>query len=323
MRASSNQMDTTISHAPPTPEPVTTRNSEFSEMSAPAAPRSTRALPDKPVVIIQKNKTLSVFSIVNFWNYRELLYFLMWRDIKVRYKQTFLGVTWVIMQPLLMTLIFTVFLGVLARVPTGGLPYPLVVYTGLLPWTFFSAAVIGCCYSLIGNANLITKVYFPRILVPAAAVGARLVDFAISFVILIALMLFYRLVLHYPIALNRNLAMLPLLIVLITLLALGLGTLTAGLNVRYRDVGVALPVFVQLGMFVSPVLYPLNTVPANWQKLYFLNPMAGLVHGFRVALLGGQMSFFGLAVTVIYTIGLMVCAGFVFRRIEQSFADVI
>lgn len=316
-------MDTTISHASPASEPVTTSPSSKSPSTSEPAHSSRRVLPDKPVVTIQKNKTLAPFDFGNFWTYRELLYFLIWRDIKVRYKQTLLGVVWVVMQPLLMTLIFTVFLGMLARVPTGGTPYPLLVYAGLLPWTFFSSAVIGCTYSLVANANLITKVYFPRVLVPAASVGARLVDFAISFAILIALMLFYRIVLHYNIAPTWRLAALPVLIALTTLLAFGLGTLASGLNVRYRDVGVALPVLIQLGMFVSPVLYPVAFVPANWRTLYFLNPMAGLIDGFRVALLGGEFSYFGLAVSTGYTIVLLICAGYLFRRIEQSFADVI
>jgi lipopolysaccharide transport system permease protein len=315
-------MGITINQAEPISEKSATNAAAPPRASAPFS-SSRRVLPEKPVVVIQRDKTLAPFNLADFWTYRELLYFLIWRDIKVRYKQTLLGVAWVIIQPLLMTLIFTVFLGMLARVATGGIPYPLVVYTGLLPWTFFSIGVIGCSTSLIGNANLITKVYFPRILVPAASVGGRLVDFAISFTILICLLLFYGVVMHYHLALTWNLVLLPLLILLTTLLTFGLGTLAAGLNVRYRDVGAALPVLTQLGMFVSPVLYPATLVPQNWQKFYFLNPMAGLIEGFRVTLLGGHFNYFGLAVTVAFTVALLVCAGYVFRRIEQSFADVI
>jgi lipopolysaccharide transport system permease protein len=316
-------MDPTISPVPPASELPTAGTFRQSSFGSAPPHGAARALPDKPVAIIQSNETLAPFHLANFWTWRELLYFLIWRDIKVRYKQTLLGVVWVVMQPLLMTLIFTVFLGMLARVPTAGIPYPLVVYTGLLPWGFFSSAVIGCSSSLVANANLITKVYFPRVLVPAASVGARLVDFTISFAILVALLLFYRFILHYNIAPTWRLAVLPLLIALTTLLTLGLGTLVSGLNVRYRDVGVALPVLVQLGMFVSPVLYPLAIVPAKWRTLYFLNPTAGLIDGFRVALLGGQFNYFGLAVSVSFTFIVLVVAGYVFRRIEQSFADVI
>lgn len=314
-------MDITVTHVPPISEPTTTTTPPVS--STPPRP-SRHQLPDEPLVTIEPGKSWSAMDLREVWSHRGLLYFLIWRDLKVRYKQTFLGVAWVVMQPLLMTLIFTVFLGMLARVPTGGVPYPLLVYSGLLPWTFFSSAVTGCSYSLVGNAHLITKVYFPRVLIPAASVGARLVDFAISFAIMIGLMLFYRIVLHYNLVLTWKLAFLPVLIALTTLLAFALGTLASGLNVRYRDVGVALPVLIQLGMFVSPVLYPVNPlVPPNWRTLYFLNPIAGLIDGFRVALLGGEFSYFGLAVSAGYTIVLLICAGYLFRRIEQSFADVI
>jgi lipopolysaccharide transport system permease protein len=317
-------MDTAISHASPASEPVTTSPASKSPLNSEPSHPPTYVLPDEPVVTIEPGKSWSALNLRELWSHRGLLYFLIWRDLKVRYKQTLLGVAWVVMQPLLMTLIFTVFLGMLARVPTGGVPYPLLVYSGLLPWTFFASAVIGSSYSLVGNAHLITKVYFPRVLIPAASVGARLVDFAISFAIMIGLMLFYRMVLHYHIVLTWHFALLPALIALTTLLAFALGTLASGLNVRYRDVGVALPVLIQLGMFVSPVLYPVDPlVPAKWRTLYFLNPIAGLIDGFRVALLGGEFNYFGLAVSAGYTIVLIICAGYLFRRIEQSFADVI
>lgn len=279
--------------------------------------------PDTPVVSIQAKHDWHPLNFADLWTFRELLYFLTWRDLKVRYKQTLLGVAWVIMQPLLMTLIFTVFLGMVARVATGGVPYPLVVYSGLLPWTFFSSAVLGCSHSLIGNANLITKVYFPRVLLPAASVAGRLVDSGISFAVLALLMLYYRFALHYPITLTWKFAALPFLIALNTLLAFGFGTIVAGLNVKYRDVGVALPVLIQLGMFMSPVLYPLENVPANWRVLYFLNPLAGIVDSFRVALLGGKFNYFGLIVSCCYAIAMLICTAYLFRRIEQNFADVI
>ena len=250
---------------------------------------SSESLPDEPLVTIEPTRSWLPLDFGDLWRYRELLYFLTWRDIKVRYKQTLLGVAWVVTQPLLMTLIFSVFLGILVRVPTGGVPYPLLVFTGLLPWSFFSTAVSASAYSLTGNANLITKVYFPRVLVPAAAIAARLVDFAISFAILAALMAYYRMVRHYDIALTWNLAAIPFLIALITLLSFGLGMLVSALNVKYRDVGIALPVVIQLWMFVSPVLYfSVVLVPPRWQKLYALNPLVGVIEGFRAALLGGR-----------------------------------
>src|SRR5713226_6565442 len=206
---------------------------------------SSDSLPDEPLVTIQPTRSWLPINFGDLWTYRELLYFLTWRDIKVRYKQTLLGIAWVVMQPLLMTLIFSVFLGILARVPTGGLPYPLLIFTGLLPWNLFSSGVITAAYSLVGNSNLITKVYFPRVLVPAASIAARLVDFAISFSILAGLIVYYHLVGHYEIRPGWNLAAIPVLVALTTLLSLGLGILISALNVKYRDVGVALPVVMQ------------------------------------------------------------------------------
>jgi lipopolysaccharide transport system permease protein len=188
---------------------------------------------------------------------------------------------------------------------------------------FFSGAVSVCSGSIIANANLITKVYFPRVLIPAAAVGAKLVDLLISFAILICLVLYYRVVLHYPIVPTWNLVALPFLIVLTALMTFGLGTLAAGLNVKYRDLGMALPVLIQLGMFVSPVVYPLTLVPEKWRTLYALNPLVGIIQGFRVALLGGQFDWFALMVSVSFTLVVLVCASYSFRRVEKSFADII
>ena len=284
---------------------------------------SSYSLPDKPLVTIESTRSWLPLNFADLWTYRELLYFLTWRDIKVRYKQTLLGIAWVVMQPLLMTLIFSVFLGILVRVPTGGLPYPLLIFTGLLPWNLFSTGGLAATYSLVGNSNLITKVYFPRALVPAAAIAARLVDFAISFVILTGIIAFYRMGRHYDIALTWNLAAIPFLIVLTTLLTFGLGMLISALNVKYRDVGVALPVMMQLWMFVSPVLYPISIVPARAQKLYALNPLVGLIDGFRVALLGGRFNRFALAVSASFTIGLLIVSASIFRRFEKHFADLV
>ncbi len=297
------------------------------ERAATAAPKSSDPflyeLPDEPLATIEPSRSWGVFDVRDLWTYRELLYFLIWRDLKVRYKQTLLGVGWVVMQPLLTTLIFTVFLGVLARVPTGGMPYSLLVFSGLLPWTFFSTSVIGCSFSLVGNANLITKVYFPRVLMPVASIGARLVDFAISLAILEGVILYYRFAQHYQVALSWKLATLPLMIVLMLLLTLGCGILASCLNVKYRDVGVALPVLIQLWMFVSPVIYPLSIVPQRWRPLYFLNPMVGLVEGFRSALLGTELDQSGLALSAIVTTLLLIGSAFVFPRTERSFADIV
>ena len=282
---------------------------------------SSDSLPDEPLVTIEPTRSWLPLNFGDLWTYRELLYFLTWRDVKVRYKQTLLGIVWVVTQPLLMTLIFSVFLGMLARVPTGGLPYPLLIFTGLLPWNLFSSGVSAAAYSVVGNSNLISKVYFPRVLIPAASIAARLVDFAISFAILAGILGYYRLVRHYDIALTWNLAAIPFLIALTTLLSFGLGMLVSALNVRYRDVGIALPVVIQLWMFVSPVLYAVGIVPGRWQRLYALNPLVGVIEGFRAALLGGRFNQFALAVSVSFTIGLLIMSAFVFRRFEEDFAD--
>ncbi len=286
--------------------------------------RSSVYVPEEPLVTIQPTRRWLPLNFGDLWTYRELLYFLTWRDVKVRYKQTLLGITWVVMQPLLMTLIFSVFLGILARVPSGGLPYALLVYTALLPWNLFSSGVTTAAYSLVGNSNLITKVYFPRVLVPAASIAARLVDFAISFVILAGLIVYYHLVGHYEIRPGWNLAAIPVLVALTTLLSLGLGILISALNVKYRDVGVALPVVMQLWMFVSPVLYSsVVIVPGKWQRLYALNPLVGIIEGFRVALLGGKFNQFALAVSVGFVIGLLVISAYIFRHFEKGFADFV
>jgi lipopolysaccharide transport system permease protein len=275
---------------------------------------------DEPLITIEPRASWAAPNFRELWAYRELLYFLAWRDVKVRYKQTVLGVLWVVMQPLLMTVIFTVFLGGLARVPTGGLPYPLMVYTGLLPWTFFANAVTQSASSIVGNTNLITKVYFPRLIIPAAAVASRLIDFAVAFAILFGMMIYYR------VGATRQIAMLPALVVMTALLALGVGMLVAALNVRYRDVGVVLPVLVQLWMFVSPVLYPASLVrnasPRAF-RLYALNPMVGVVDGFRAALLGKPLDRVPLVLAAVLTLAIVVCSTYIFRRVEKSFADVI
>ncbi len=278
---------------------------------------SQTSLPDKPWVVLEPGSSWGAVNFRDLWIYRELFYFLIWRDVKVRYKQTVLGVVWVVLQPFLATLIFTVFLGVLARIPSDGLPYALVVYTGLLSWTFFSTAITGSSNSIVGSAHLVTKVYFPRMIIPGAAIGGRLVDFAISLFMAIPLMIYFR------ISPTRNLLMLPVLIILITLFTWGLGMWVSAINVKYRDVGVILPVLIQLWMFVSPVAYPVSLVPANWRWLYFLNPLAGIIQGFRAAILGTPFTWVPLAYSGVFALILFFYAAHVFRKMERSFADII
>jgi lipopolysaccharide transport system permease protein len=308
-------MSTSASDSVPPNHPATTTQTIFRPPQ--------HELPDEPLVIIEPSKPWSIFDFSELWAYRELLYFLTWRDLKVRYKQTLFGVAWVLLQPVLMTIIFTVFLGMLVRVPTYGLPYPLFVYSGLLLWTFFSSAVLGCTQSLVSNANLITKVYFPRVLIPAAHVAGRLVDFAISVSILLVLILFYRLILHYPLTASWKLAIVPIILILMVLLTLSMGMLVSCLNVKYRDVGVAIPVLMQLWMFTSPVLYSVTLVPEKWRTLYSLNPLVGLIQGFRAALLNEAVPLFALVVTAIFTITILIVAVLTFQQTEKSFADIV
>jgi len=270
-----------------------------------------------PWSTIERTNSWKIFDLRELWAYRELLFFLTWRDVRVRYKQAVLGMGWVVLQPLLMTLVFTVFLGVIVRVPSDNVPYPLFAYSGLLLWTFFAGAISGSGNSLVGNAHLITKVYFPRLLVPLASILARMVDLLVALVMLIGLMIYFR------VGVSSGLIMAPALIVLLALLALGLGMWTSALNVKYRDVGLALPVFIQLWMFVSPVVYPLTLVPERWRFMYSLNPLVGIIEGFRAALFGKSFNWPALGISAVVTLALLVYAGYVFKRREKTFADII
>jgi lipopolysaccharide transport system permease protein len=252
------------------------------------------------------------------WAYRELLYFLTWRDIKVRYKQTALGATWAVIQPLFMMLVFSLFFGRLAGVPSDGLPYPVFSLCGLLPWQLFAHALTQSSNSLVGSQNLITKVYFPRLVVPISAVLGGLVDFAIALVILLVMLFFYGIVPGWQIV------TLPGLILLAVLAALAVGLWLAALNVQYRDVRYTITFLVQFWLFATPVAYPSSIVPEKWRALYGLNPMVGVVDGFRWALLGKPESP-GLALLVSVMVVFVLLAGgvYYFRRLEQQFADIV
>jgi lipopolysaccharide transport system permease protein len=274
-------------------------------------------LPEVPVITIKPSKSWVAIDLGDLWAYRELLYLLTWRELKARYKQTVMGVAWVIMQPLMTTIIFTIFFSKLARIESDGIPYPIFAYAGLLPWSFFASSVTNSSSSLVANAPLITKVYFPRLILPGATIGARLVDFAVAFVLLIGMMIYYN------VALTLNILMLFPLIALVTLLALGVGMWTAALNVRYRDVGVALPVALQLWMFASPILYPLSLVPEKYRAVYLLNPMVGITEGFRSALFGLAFNRRALVFSFIVMLVVLVYSAYVFRRMEKGFADLV
>jgi lipopolysaccharide transport system permease protein len=292
---------------------------ETAEAGAGPTRHAPPALPDKPLVTIEAGRTWAGVSLRELWAHRELLYFLIWRDVKVRYKQTLLGVAWVMVQPLMTTLVFTLFFGVLAGIgQTVDVPYPVFAFAGLLPWNFFATTVNNSSNSLVGNSNLITKVYFPRVIIPCAAVGAGLVDFAVASLVLLGLMAFYG------VALTPSLLMLPPLVVLLTLFALGMGMWLSALNVKYRDIRHVLPFLLQMWMFASPVIYPPTFVPERWRWLLVLNPMTGIVDGFRAAALGHRgFDWTGLAVSAAVTLALLAYASWAFRRMEKNFADIV
>lgn len=274
-------------------------------------------LPAEPLVVIQPTKRWSLLSLNDIWAYRELLFFLTWRDVKVRYKQTALGAAWAILQPLFMMIIFTIFFGRLAGVGSSGIPYPVFALAGLVPWTFFSNAITASGNSLVGSANLITKVYFPRLIVPAAAMLAGLVDFVLAFVLLCLLMLYYHIV---P---TIQILFLPVLVLLTALFSLGVGTWFAALNVKYRDVRFALPFLIQLWLFVSSVILPSAAIPQKWRWLLLLNPMSGIIEGYRSALFGLPFDWPALGIASGLTIFTLLYAIYAFGRVERSFADII
>lgn len=252
------------------------------------------------------------------WRYSELLYFLTWRDVKVRYKQTVIGAAWAILQPFLTMVVFSIIFGRLMNVSSGDVPYPVFSYTALLPWTFFATAISRAGTSLVLSANLISRVYFPRIIVPLAAVLAALVDFAIAFVILLGMMLVYGIV---P---SVALLSLPFFILLAILTALGVGFWLSALDVKYRDIAYAIPFLTQFWLFVTPVVYSTSIVPQKWRVLYGLNPMAGVIEGFRWALLGQGKAPGQLIVVSLFTIIVLLVTGLVyFQRVEHEFADVV
>jgi len=290
------------------------------ELKRPAATltaRASRSLPDEPVIKIRPASFWEGINFAELWTQREVLYFLMWRDLKVRYKQTILGAGWVILQPVLMTAVFAVFLGRLIRVPSDGLPYPLFAYSGLLLWTFISNAVLSSCYSLVINAQIITRIYFSRLLIPTATVGVRVVDLVIAAALLVALIVYYR------VPLSLSLLLLPLFVIQIAVLALAIGILGAALNVRYRDIGTLAPILLQVWMFGSPLVYSTSIVPARLRLLYSVNPLVGIVDGFRAALFNLPFPWTSMAVSALVTLPLLIIAVHVFRTLESTFADDI
>lgn len=256
-------------------------------------------------------------NLKEFWRYRELLYFLVWRDIKVRYKQTLLGAAWAIIQPFFTMVVFSIFFGRMAQMASNGYPYPIFSYTALLPWTYFSGALSLAANSLVGSGGLITKVYFPRLIVPVSSVLSGLVDFAFAFLVLIGMMIFYG---YAP---TIYTILLPLFLLLALTTALGVGLWLAALNVRYRDVRYLIPFLTQFWLFATPVVYPSSLLSEPWRTIYGLNPMVGVVEGFRWALLGDKPPELMILVSAVVSIALLVSGVIYFRRTEDTFADLI
>lgn len=271
-----------------------------------------------PIIYLQPSSGWLSIDFKELWRYRELIFFLTWRDIKVRYKQAVLGIAWAILQPLLTMLIFTVIFGILLDTPSQDLPYPLFTLSALLPWQLFATALQRSSVSLVGNANLITKIYFPRLAIPLSSVFAALVDFLVSFVVLLGVMLYYR---YWP---GWNILWLPPIILLALLTALSVGLWLSALNVQYRDVQHMVPFIIQVWMYASPIVYPIETIPAGiWRWLYGLNPMVGVIQGFRWALLGGDAPDITMLISIGVVLVLLVGGLYYFRRMEKTFADIV
>lgn len=268
-----------------------------------------------PETLIERRPGWQVLDLGELWRYRELLFFLTWRDVKIRYKQTVLGAAWAVLQPLMMMVVFTIFFGRMAKVSSGGVPYPVFAYAGLLPWTFFATAITSAGNSVIGSEQLITKVYFPRLAIPIAAVGAAVVDFAIAFGLLVALMACYGIV---P---GAGLLLVPLVFGLILVAALGVGTLLAALNVAYRDFKHVIPFLAQVWMFATPTVY---MQPEESSRLVLLlNPMTALIGAFRAAALGGPIPWVQLGIASTCVVAVLLFGCLYFRKEESSFADII
>jgi lipopolysaccharide transport system permease protein len=269
-------------------------------------------------IVIEPSRGLADFNLKEIWDYRDLMFFLAWRDINIRYKQTILGAAWAVVQPVMTMILFTIFFGRMAGVPSEGVPYPLFAFAALLPWQYFATTLGNAANSLVNNSNLLSKVYFPRLLIPLTSLFPPAVDFMIAFVVLIGLMFYYR---QAP---SVQVIWLPAFLILAMVTTLGSGLWFAAMNVKYRDVRHIVTVLVQFGMFVSPVAYPSRIVPMPWLNLYALNPMVGVIEGFRWALLGtGAAPLRLIAISSGAAVALFISGFYYFRYTEKTFADVI
>jgi len=274
--------------------------------------------PNFAITVIRPSRGWISLNLHDLWEYRELLYFLTWRDVKVRYKQTVLGAAWAIIQPFFTMVVFSVFFGKLAKMPSDDIPYPIFSYAALVPWTFFANGLRQSSTSLVASANLIKKVYFPRLVVPISSVISGAVDFVLAFVVLLGMMLYFGIVPTW------NVVWLPLLLLLALVTSLGVGLWLTAMNVQFRDVRYAVPFLVQAWMFATPIAYPSSLLDEPWRTLYGINPMAGVVEGFRWALLGTETAPGPIVlVSALVAVGLLVSGAFYFRRMEKTFADVV
>ncbi|HXM48951.1 MAG TPA: ABC transporter permease [Pyrinomonadaceae bacterium] len=281
-------------------------------------PLSPPASATVPTLRIAPSKGWVPLKLSELWEYRELLYFLVWRDIKVRYKQTALGASWAIIQPFFTMVVFSLFFGHLAKMPSDGIPYPIFSFAALVPWSFFANGLSQSSNSLVGSSNLITKVYFPRLIIPLASSFSGVVDFLIAFAVLVVMMLYYGLLPTF------NVLWLPLLLLLAMVTSLGVGLWLSALNVEYRDVRFIVPFITQFWLFVTPIAYPSSLLPEPWHTLYGLNPMVGVVEGFRWALLGTKTAPGPIiAVSSAAAIVILITGAFYFRRMEKTFADIV
>lgn len=290
------------------------------EQTATVPPVTEEAAP--PVIVIEPTRGWAALQLRAVWQYRELLYFLVWRDLKVRYKQTALGVAWIVLQPVVSMVVFSFLFGTLLNVPSGEVPYPIFAYAALLPWNYFAASLGRSSTSLVGSAHLITKVYFPRLIIPISGVLSGLADFAVAFLVLVGLMLYYR-IMPTPAAL-----LLPAFMLLAMATALGFGLWLSALNVRFRDINYLVPFIIQIWMYLTPVIYGTTLIPARFRWLLGLNPMTGVVEGFRWALLGRHLAdaqapgaLFGLSVLI--ALAVLASGAVFFRSTERTFADIV
>jgi len=268
--------------------------------------------------LIKPSSGWSALNLSDLWIYRELVYFMTWRDLKVRYKQSVLGVGWAILQPFLTMLVFSIFFGGLAKVPSDGVPYPIFTFTALIPWTLFSKSLHDASRSLVMSSHMITKVYFPRMILPLASVLAGVVDFLIAFVVLLAMLVYYGIV---P---TTNVWTLPLFLLLALITTIGVGLWLSALNVLYRDINYVLPFLTQFCMYITPIAYSSSMVPEKWRLLYAINPMSGVVDGFRWALLGtGQQPGTTTLISSLVAVFLLISGMFYFKRMERQFADMV